>query len=140
MFNTNNSDTGLGVRRSSALLFESDSELSDGEHLKIKKTKMRPVWKLQYQALLCLESFANQSPKQMHSQWTKFLPGSIDVTKSLMCILLHHSSDRVQTAVCRVLVAFFNNSKQYLSIAAHGYCVLSYLDLAPHPLHPFPNF
>ncbi|KAJ3363417.1 HEAT repeat-containing protein 6 [Kappamyces sp. JEL0680] len=56
----------------------------------------------------------------MHSQWSKFLPSSADVKKSLMYLLLHHTSDQVRAATCRALVAFFTDSKQYLSIAAHG--------------------
>jgi Domain of unknown function (DUF4042) len=99
-----------------------DDSMSDGEIISNPKnsTRTRPEWKLQIQALSCLESLTRQSPKQMYSHWTKYLPSNLETRKSLMYIILQHPSELVCQAACRVVIAFFNGAKQYLSIASHG--------------------
>lgn len=55
----------------------------------------------------------------MRSSWNRFLPGHTNSNHSLISLLLFHSSDEVRGMVCRVLIAFFTDSKQYLSIACN---------------------
>ena len=83
------------------------------------KPKIFPEWKLQIQALSCLESLTTKSSKQMYPSWQKYLPPQPENRKSLMYIILVHPSELVRHAACKVVIAFFSTAKQYLSIASH---------------------
>lgn len=70
--------------------------------------------------LLCVQSFAIQCPKQMYTNWAKFLPSGTSRDVSLASIIQTHPSERVRIAACGVLVSFFKDSKKYLAMAGGG--------------------
>ncbi|KAI9242981.1 hypothetical protein EDC94DRAFT_638162 [Helicostylum pulchrum] len=112
----------------------SESELSDSNNLnELSPRRQRDNAKIRINALLCLSSIANTSPKALYPHWHKFLPDTFSVflannesspylksdnqPLSLFTILLYDPMVTVRAAVCSTLISILDGSKQYLSLA-----------------------
>lgn len=113
----------LAPKSNTLASYSEDDSMSDGDFITKpvkKQSRILPEWKIQIQALACIESLTKQSPKQMSSHWSKYLPSNLETRKSLMYIILVHPSDSVRQVACQVVISFFSGAKQYLSIASHA--------------------
>ncbi|GJJ76544.1 hypothetical protein EMPS_08903 [Entomortierella parvispora] len=106
-------------------LQSSDSEFSDSESGTSQAQRRQHDGKVRLNALLCLQSIARTTPKQLQPHWPKFLTTSsfppmwagIHKSPSLMTLAGSDPILTVRSAACVVLGNIFETSKQYLAMA-----------------------
>ncbi|KAI9011420.1 hypothetical protein BC832DRAFT_550660 [Gaertneriomyces semiglobifer] len=108
----------------------SDSEFSDGETA-LSRQRNRE-YRLQINALLCVQALAKAQAKLMYSEWFKFLPDPIDgpSAPSLISVMRDSEYPRVRHAACAALTSFLEGSKQYLSVAEDRPAKSSFITLS----------
>jgi hypothetical protein len=106
------------------------SEMESTDNLKQRMNKLKPEWKVQFQALFCLEALGNQCSKQLCHHLKQFIPEDSKNHRSLLYIIQNHKSEHIRGIACKSMVAIFKDSKQYLSIAANTSKITSFTSLS----------
>ena len=106
------------------------SEIESNENTKLKMSKFKSEWKVQFQALFCLEALGNQCSKQLCQHLKHFIPEDSQNHFSLLYIIHHHKSEQIRGIACKSMVAIFKDSKQYWSIAANTSKTTSFTSLS----------
>jgi hypothetical protein len=106
------------------VLHDSETEWSEHnnsteDYSKQRIVKLKPEWKVQSQALACLEALGRQCSKQLYHHLPKFISRDFQNRHSLLYLIQYHKSDKIRSMTCKVLVSIFTDSKQYLSIAVN---------------------
>ncbi|KAI8070052.1 armadillo-type protein [Gongronella butleri] len=116
----------------------SDSELSDSESGTPIARRVRDDAKIRTNALLCMLAIAKTSPRFLYPQWHRLIPDNFTAflknnsigdelapnlksdrqLPSLLTILLYDPLPAVRKTVCQTLIAMFDGSSQYLSVAS----------------------
>ena len=106
-------------------LQSSDSEFSDSESGTSQAQRRQHDGKVRLNAVLCLQSIARSTSKQLQPHWPKFLTTSsfpsmwagVHKSPSLMTLAGSDPILTVRSAACVVLGNIFETSKQYLAMA-----------------------